>query len=319
MTVDGQPVMARYDPNFRAVLYTPDAPMTPGAHAVHCEVCFNETSRFIKDWQTKIASSPIADYPEPNSAQTVALHHFNQIRSALNLPPFSADRRFEAAAQDHSDYMAKNQVFGHGEEPGKPDFCGAEAHARLEQHGWGGPYWEGITFGSTDPDDAIQEMYDAPYHRLPFLQPGNGFFGFGVAHGRYTAEFSRASVPATVTSPADREIDVPTQWIPHEHPDPLQFHPELQNKGPLGYPIMLAQFNGGTGRLRIYVAELRDDQGNIVPSVMNYSGDDPNLQDAMIIIPTAPLEKGRGYRVVVQGYRTDGKRLDCRWEFRTQQ
>ena len=317
MTVDGQAVAAKYDSNFRAILFTPDSAMAAGSHRVHCEVTFNGTYKVEKDWSTVIEEHASSDFPPPVASQQAALEYTNRIRAVLHLPLFTSDPRFHIAAQKHSDYMAANQVFGHEEAQGMKRFVGITSHDRLETYGWGGPYWEGLALGSTDAGEAIQEMFDAPYHRMPFLQPGTGFFGFGEADGRFTAEFSRNSVYAIVTSPADGEDDVPTQWFPHEHPDPLMFHPELQNKGALGYPIMLAEFNGGMGRLRIFGAHLEDDKGQEVPTVMNYSGDDPNLTEAMIIIPEAPLEKGKSYHVTVKGVGTNGKPLYCRWQFKT--
>ena len=72
--------------------------------------------------------------------------------------------------------MAKNNVRGHAENPGESGFLAADPSSRL-----GKPWDSGVgvlgkihkrqrIFFSNDRE-AVHLIFDAPYHRVPFIQP----------------------------------------------------------------------------------------------------------------------------------------------------
>lgn len=318
MRVNGHKVDAKYDPASRSLEYTPSQPLSPGTAKVQCSVTFMDSYTFTRDWETPIVAGAVPSLPAANNEQMAALANANRLRSALALPPMVLDDRMNAAAQAHADYMMQNNAHGHNELSDRPGFCGEEVSDRLEAFGWGGPVWEGLTYGKPSPAISIRELFDAPYHRIPFLQPGTPQFGYGVNTGNAAAEVQDNKVSGVVVSPADGQEDVPSIWYCHESPSPLATHPETNPNQPVGYPIVLAEFGAGMAKIHVNSAQLLDSAGNPLPAMINTPENDPNLINALTIIPLAPLQDGGFYKVVVSAIGGRGTPIEKTWSFRTQ-
>lgn len=317
MEVNGASVDARYDPDFRSLRFTPSQPLSPGVYKVHCAVTFSGGYTFTKDWDATVGTGALGALPEPTGAQNEALDQVNKCRSALGLPAFVADPRLNVAAQAHAEYMTRNGTRGHTEKPTDPGFTGADPSGRLETYGWGGASWEGLTYGQPNVRQAIVELFDAPYHRLPFMEPGSEQFGFGISSGNATTEYEGSSLEAVTVSPSDGQADAPPSWFSHETPDPLAIHPEASKDRAVGYPIMLAQFGAGKNPLQVGSASLTDSAGKAVEIFINSPANDRNLSNSVVLIPTGPLKPGQLYKVTFSGTGINGNPLQKSWSFQT--
>jgi uncharacterized protein YkwD len=317
MDVNGSPVDAHYDPTTRSLTFTPNRPLPPGPIKIHCAVTFNSAFTFNRDWEASISPAAVGQLPVMNDQQKQALKAANEYREQLGLPDFIADDRLDTAAQAHANYMTQNNTRGHGERSNDPGFVGADPGARLEAFGWGGPSWEGLAYLVGDAHEAVRSLFEAPYHRVPFLQPGVQQFGFGINGFNAAAEFQACKEECVSLSPRDGETNVPTSWFSKEMPDPLAIHPEATHDSAVGYPIMLVQFSQRTGKLSINSAVVTDQNGIAITAFVNTPANDQNLTNAIVIIPTAPLKPGMQYKVSVAGTDMNGQPLQKSWSFQT--
>jgi len=316
MRIDGKSVPAVYDPDQRAVLYTPDKPLSAGTHRVECHVFMPKGVRFDQAWESRIASDAASALPAPVASQVEALAAINAIRKALDLPAMVGDDRMNIAALQHSRYLAKNKDFGHKEDPAKDGYFGTNASDRLAVYGWIGGCWEDVSYGTPNATEAVKGLFDAPYHRVPFLQPGVISCGAGFADQRLTLEFGASKEEDTVVSPADGQTDIPTSWRNFERPDPLRMH--RQTDGVTGYPIVLAQFGSRTQRLgTVLKARLFDSDGNEVPTWLNTPENDENLTTAAVLIPQRPLKPKVTYHYSFALKGSDGRTVSTSGIFTT--
>lgn len=316
MSIDGKSVPAVYDEDQRALQYTPDKPLSAGTHRVECHVFMPKGIRFDQAWESKISSDAASVLPAPVASQVEALAAINAIRKPLALPAMVSDDRMNAAALQHSRYLAKNKDFGHKEDPAKDGYSGSNASDRLAAYGWVGGCWEDVSYGTPNAAEAVKGLFDAPYHRVPFLQPGVIACGAGFADQRLTLEFGTARQEETVVSPADGQTDIPTRWRNFERPDPLRMH--RQSDGVTGYPIVLAQFGGRGQRLgTVLKARLFDSDGQEVPTWLNTPENDENLTNAAVLIPQRALKAKTTYQYSFAVKGPDGRTVNTSGIFTT--
>jgi len=314
LTLDGRRVEASYDPSARAVVHTPVSPLATGRHSVFCRITFENGATFTREWETRVADGPLTAFPAPAATQTGALRVANSYRKALGLPQFTADERLDYVAQLHSRYLTQNNAMGHGQIPGTPGFFGESGERRLASYGWIGASWEGVTFGAETPRLAVQDLFDAPYHRVPFLQPGPIAFGAGMDGRRTTLLFGANAATGTVVSPADGQQNVPLAWDKNERPNPLRVH---RVKAPIGYPIVLAHFDPDVRRIKVTSATLQTEDGHAVGFFLNTPDNDDHLTNAAILMPSAPLRPATTYRVTFVGTDDKGRPISAQSQFRT--
>jgi uncharacterized protein YkwD len=314
VTLDGKPVEASYDRATRAVVYTPARPLAPGPHLVECRVTFDDGRTMDEKWETRVAASSIDELPPADQGQREALAAANRLRARLNLPPFVGDDRLNLAALLHSQYLGRNGATGHRQDPNAPGYFGATAALRLEAYGFVGGSWEGIDFGSRTPTEAIRNLFDAPYHRIPFLQPGRVSFGSGF-HGQHlTAEFGLGDAEGTVVSPADGQTEVPTSWRNFERPDPLRAFPGAPKQ--VGYPIVVVR-HGRRPTMKVVSATLAGPEGENVPCYLTAGPKDESIAAGAILIPCRPLLPQTEYTVVFTETDERGAPRTYRAQFRT--
>lgn len=292
---------AIYSEAQRAVVYVCDRPLLPGDYRVSCQIQFARTQPTApREWTFTVASDAVADLPAPTSEQQDALSLANEYRRLLGLPDFVMDARLCAAAGAHSEYMDRNEQIGHAQQAGRVGFVARRSWERMAAFGYAGGSYENVEYGSPTRSSALQGLFDAPYHRIPFLQPGAPVFGAGFAGKATTVLFGTTEDEATICYPFDGQRNVPTHWDGNETPNPLRVH-GAQGRGPIGYPITLAYFSPAKTFPRVVSATLVAVQtGATVPCWINTPENDDFLKCAVVILPKSPLQPRTAYQVIVR-------------------
>lgn len=314
LTLDGKPVAAVYDERARAVTYTPREALESGVHKVYCRITFDNGAAFDQRWETRVAVSPLVSFPSPNALQQKALTTVNAFRGNLKLPAVTCDDRMNLAALQHSLYLATNRTTGHGEEPGRSGFLGKSGAERLEAYGWIGSSWEDVNVGAIDLRESITELFDAPYHRIPFMQPGTFDIGTGFEDSRLTVEFGTSPDSGVVISPSDGQKGVPCAWTNFESPNPLRFHGNAKRTG---YPIVCSVFGPELPKLNYVKASLVADGGHEVPCWLNSQDNDAYLTGAAVLFPQSPLKPNTRYIVRFSAQDDNGKPIEASAIFTT--
>ncbi len=345
IVLDGKRVSALYEPGQRAVVYNPPAPLAPGDHRVRCEVSVgSQGERTVREWSFVVSDDAIDALPATVTApEAAALRQANLLRARHGLGSLEFDGALQAAANAHTAYLVQNRAGGHAEERSRPGFSGATPRDRASAYG--AVYdaiAENVAVQSVAPARSLdvlaaratQDLFDAPYHRLAFLNPnlarlGAAFRSAQLDGGRaqetyQTLVFGGMNDPeaddATVLSPADGQTEVPVSWDGQEIPNPLRVHPEAEL--PTGYPLVFARFSprrsgDSTSALMVRSVSLRDPAGD-VPVLVNTPAKDPELMgQAVLIIPRRPLRPGTIYRVQVVAYSNTGQEISRSWKFTT--
>ncbi len=99
-----------------------------------------------------------------------AYSYLNKIRESVNMIPLKRNQFLETSAQNHADYLALNQIDGHDEESGRPNFTGCTPSNRAAYAGYPSLYvMENVSSGNPDFKDSIDSLMSAIYHRIGFL------------------------------------------------------------------------------------------------------------------------------------------------------
>jgi hypothetical protein len=249
----------------------------------------------------------------------------------------------------------------HVETPNAPNYSGKTPTDRADAAGYlGGDTWEDLTgyivaggLGAARAKAyAVQSLFDAPYHRIPFLRADVRDFGVGVSEGlfghtpapdgsvpislqRQMAQAVRGFVvldfgsrrpsvaaPASdaqpVVYPVAGQSDVPLAWLPDEDPDPLRMHrAEIARKAwgdrAVGYVVT---YLAPDGALQVLSAQLTTAAGQAVPCYVNTPENDDAIH-GVLLIPKQPLAPATAYTASVQATGADGRDISRRWSFTT--
>lgn len=328
MWLDGRPVTPAWD-DTGLVYYDPPGPLEPGAHHVRLTVRVVPgregyvyapvTSEFTI---TVTADAP-AVLPPAGAEGAAALAAVNRYRLTAGVSPVVLDARLSAAAALQASYLVANPdqvtVDAHRQTPSTPGFVAESAAGRARYYAYDGGTAEVINFKER-AEEAVAGWIDTLYHRVPLLHPGMREMGYGLAGddgltvnvavlGPYT------SADQTVRWPAPGQTGVPPLWDGLETPDPLA---GTGLSGPVGYPITLT-FGARPEQLRLTRWSLTEPDGPV--TVLPYDPErDPNLEDTVALIPTAPLRPGAQYTVAMAGEVDLGsgrQPFDYSWTFRT--
>lgn len=300
---------SRYDDG--AVRGTPNAPLAPGAYRVECRVQLEpEQEDATISWRFTVAPDAIASLPLVSTWAREALTTTNQLRAKLGLTPLRLDPRLCAAAEAHVLYLERNHQIGHGEQPGKPGFVGETALERAQTFGYLATLAEDVSYAEGSPEKIVRALFAAPYHRLPFLRPGPLLFGAGNKERSSGLLFGGDGTSGTVVSPGEGERGVPLTWRNDESPNPTRFWQGAPKV--LGYPIVLAHYDGPNTRLTVQQASLKTADGTAVPCLVNTPVRDSELRYACLLLPQAPLKPQTTYQVEVSA-----REVTRRWRFTT--
>lgn len=314
MTINGQDVRPKYDRAGRALTYTPSQPLDEGTYSVECKVIVDDFMPVTKSWKFKIAAGAAEGLPSPSGDQVREVSEINRLRGLMGLPDLEIDPRLCAAAMAHTNYLSVNNLTGHYQRAGDPSFVGVSPGDRLDAFGYSDGSWEGVDYGRQSDLTSINRLFDAPYHRLPFLQPGSTVVGAGSMPCHMTLEFGMSATSGVVVSPADGQRDIKTSWHGPESPDPLAMHGV---DGVVGYPIVFSYFSPQQEKIVVEKATLRTALGDLVPFYLNSPDNDKELNFAALVIPKSPLKPRTGYTVSVDAHTASGKDISQTWRFVT--
>lgn len=229
------------------------------------------------------------------AVQADMLQTLNDHRSAVGAPMIGADGRANAAAQNHANYSSANGYMGHYETSGLPYYTGYGPHDRLVAAGWSTTFVSEVATGGGSAVAGVNQLWDAPYHRLGMMHPNSVSTGWGYSAigsrgsvvGDFVYDFSQRPVNY-VRSPAAGQSGIPTSWGGGESPNPLP----AGVSGPVGYPIMVVYSAGQNVTMR--AAEVVAPDGSRLPI---YYAQQQFEYDYQVIIPQKPLAAGTTYHV----------------------
>jgi uncharacterized protein YkwD len=314
MTLNGRRVHARYAAADRAALYTPEEPLPAGQYDVHCAVMLGDGEPFERDWSFVIVRGAARSLPQPDQDPQRALDVANGYRRVMGLPDLRLDTALCASADAHSRYLSANNEFGHYEAPSHQAFIGRDLLERSAAFGYSGGGYEDVSYGSTSAAVSVGRLFDAPYHRLPFMQPGSPDFGMGRAGRQTTLEFGLSEDEGVSVYPAADQTGVPLAWDGGEVPDPLAVH---RARGRSGYIISFAYFAPDAPPIELESATLTDSYGRRVPCFVNSPANDSHLPNGVFLIPVDPLRPNTTYTADVRAASADGRDISRRWSFTT--
>jgi len=237
----------------------------------------------------------------------------NQFRYAVGSPTVPADPRLTQAAQNHANYNSANGILGHFETAGLPYYTGYSARDRLIAQGWTTSFVSEVATGGSELG-GVQQLWDAPYHRLGLMHPNATTIGWGHSElngrqsnvGDIVYNFGIRPVEF-VRSPANMQTNIPTSWSGHESPSPVP----SGTSGPYGYPIMVVYSAGQSVQFR--AAELYGPNGVRLPF---YVAPQQFEYDYQVIVPQGPLATNATYHVRFD-ITVAGTWLTNEWNFST--
>jgi uncharacterized protein YkwD len=230
-----------------------------------------------------------------SAVQLDMLQTLNDHRASVGAPTVGADARVNAASQNHANYSSANNYMGHYETSGLAYYTGYSARDRLIATGWTTSFVSEVATGGPTGIAGVNQLWDAPYHRLGMMHPNSVSSGWGFSTvgsrpstvGDFVYDFSQRPVQF-VRSPAAGQTGIPTSWSGGESPSPLP----AGVSGPVGYPIMVV-YSAGQG-VTMRAAEIVAPGGSRVPI---YYAPQQFEYDYQVIIPQKPLAAGTTYHV----------------------
>jgi uncharacterized protein YkwD len=248
------------------------------------------------------------------AVQADMLQTVNDHRFAVGAPAIAADARVNTAAQNHANYNSANGITGHYEAAGLPYYTGYGPRDRLTAAGWTTSFVSEVATGGSSAIAGVNQLWDAPYHRLGMMHPNAVSTGWGYSTlgsrastvGDLVYDFSQRAV-SYVRSPAAGQVGIPTSWSGQESPNPLP----AGVSGPVGYPIMVVYSGGQTVTMR--AAELVAPDGSRLPI---YYAPQQFEYDYQVIVPQRPLTAGVTYHVRFD-INVNGVMTTNEWSFTT--
>ena len=249
-----------------------------------------------------------------SAVQADMLQTLNDHRNAVGAPTIAADARVNASAQNHANYSSANNYMGHFETSGLPYYTGYSARDRLAAAGWSTTFVSEVATGGSSGVAGVNQLWDAPYHRLGMMHPNSVASGWGYSTagsrgstvGDFVYDFSQRPVDF-VRSPSAGQTGIPTSWSGQESPNPLP----LGVSGPVGYPIMVVYSAGQNVTMR--AAEIVAPNGSRLPI---YYAPQQFEYDYQVITPQQPLASGTTYHVRFD-INVNSQMVTNEWDFTT--
>jgi hypothetical protein len=314
-TLNGSPVPSEYSATESCAFGKLSNALAPGVYTVGCDVECDDGSVFHNDWSFTVLPSAVKELPPPTPAQVRACERANSFRRLAGLPDFHIDSRLCAAAVAHTKYLHRNSVFSHEEQESQAGFIGAHPGDRVVAYGYDNSSFEDLASTTEEfSDTLIDELFHAPYHRVPFLQPGTPDFGVALDQDIAALEFGATGTIQEVHYPVDGQQDVPLVFTNNEQPDPLRIHGV---GGETGYVITLFYFTPTDERMTVKSATLTLKDGTPVPCYVNTPANDDALKNGVLIIPKKYLKPLTTYTAAVEATTTSGETISRRWSFTT--
>lgn len=246
------------------------------------------------------------------SAEVDVRNFVDQIRREHGLPAVRANQSLQRAAESHVAYMVRNETAGHGQSPDGAGFTGRTPGDRARHFGYVGANSEAVGWGDLGAGEMMRGLFEAPYHRVLFLQPSAPDFGSAFAEGAICLKFGGAQGSGAVVSPPNGARGVRGFWDGIESPDPLR---NTNLRGPVGYPIVLAVFGREAEGFRSIDARIVGPGGRVA-AIVRTPATDQFSQDTVIVIPSKPLLPSTTYTVTFN-YANAGGEKTARTTFAT--
>lgn len=323
MELDGARVNVNYDEKRHRFFYQPTAPLKAGAHQVKLYLGFMGYQVWTHSWTFTVNAQALTSFPKATSDQLTALQAVNDYRKLLGIQELTLNNSLSLAATGHAKYMDLNDLFSHYEIKGKSGFFGEDVGDRTQYYGFSNGVYEDISEQyDASPINAVDGLFDAPYHRIPFMDPDVNEFGYGQKGFFHALNFGVADPQeAFVTYPTADGKNIPAQWNGNEIPDPLR-----NAKGivyPVGYPIMAGIYGPSVNRVEYVSGKLvRNSDGKELAIQVNSAPADEHLTREVIMIPILPLSANETYTVEMQlnAVSPDGSKTSKykKWSFTTE-
>jgi hypothetical protein len=236
----------------------------------------------------------------------------DQIRRDHGLPAVKPNPALQQAAESHVLYMVANETAGHSQTPDGRGYTGRTPGDRARHFGYVGANSEAVGWGDLGAREMMRGLFEAPYHRVLFLQPSAPDFGSAFADGAMCLKFGGASGSGAVVSPPNGAHGVRAFWDGIEAPDPLR---STNLRGPVGYPIVLAVFGREADQFRSIDARIVGPNGRVQAIVLT-PATDKHADDTVIVIPHKPLLPATTYTVTFN-YANAGGEKTARTTFAT--
>lgn len=325
--LNGNPISVNYDAKRETFYYKPSKPLT-GVNSVYAKIKLKNWSNMIEEsWTFTISNNSLNSLPKPNLNQNTAINFANDYRYLLDLPLYEFDYSLNYSAQKHSEYQKNLNVFSHFQTSGTQGFFGETVKDRANYYGFYGATAEDISYQSSPSiQEAVDSLFAAPYHRIPFLIPSFSYYGYGSSGYYHVLNFGSQIEEAAqwVAYPIDNQMDVPIAWENYETPNPLRFYTNAPKK--VGYPIVAGIYGENVTDVTLKSAKLFDKDGLEVPVYLNSpkatGGNDEELDSETFIIPMQPLNLNSTYKVnVILEAKVDNivTTYDKTWYFITEQ
>lgn len=320
---------ATYDPVSAKYVYQPKEDLTPGTYSARLSFGFSGYEPVQMNWSFTVVQGAVTLSSETSQEQQAGLKAINDYRVKMGLTQVKFSNALNIAAQKHAQYLSQNNIDPiktsvslHDEDPTLPGYIGKSLKERAQFIGYTRASSEDVAYNRVSLVEAIDSLFDAPYHRTPFMVPGLVEIGVYKEGPYHVIEFgfSDGVAPELVVSPGSNDVYVPTIFDGHETPDPMRNHTEAAY--PVGYPIMASIHGPDVKKVKLDEAELRDESGNAVSLLKNEPGIDDHLDTEVILMPSKPLELDTTYTAKVKLTATmkDGttKPYAKEWTFRTE-
>jgi uncharacterized protein YkwD len=291
---------------------------------------------------------------ETEKEEESALTYLNQLRKGAGLIPFTSQKELKDAAQNHADYLIKNNAIGHFQDENKSLFTGMYASSRIIHTGYKTPLViENVSSNNQNYKESIDGLFSAIYHRLAFLDFQSDEIGIGIRQNRNnkskTAFVYDMSAKALNQLYKEKNFTDPKKgYIPHnvlakalarhknenakivtypfanqkdipaaffdELPDPLPSHSVS------GFPISVSFNQALFKKVKLLKFELFNSEGQRIDDTLIYDHkSDPNQRlnrFDFVLFPLKRLDWNSQYQVKFIAL-ADGKRIEKNWLFNT--
>jgi uncharacterized protein YkwD len=326
--LNGKEVPVTYNASTLTFRYTPDQPLSPGNYEARLVIEYDGYKPLSNTWSFTVAGNALASLPAAfTSGQLSGIAAVNDYRLIYGLPQLTVNASLMAAAEKHAQYLSDNNidpsaVSMHDENASLPGYIGATLGDRARFVGYTGGVAEDVSYHSGSLVESIDSLFDAPYHRIPFLDPAVKEIGIAQEGDFVDIEFGvePLKTPELLVTPAPGDAYVPTAFDGHEDPDPLRLHTSASY--PVGYPLMASVSGSNVKTVTLQTAKLTDASGNDVKLLINDPGSDDHLDNEIILMPEKPLAYDATYNasVTVTAQMTDGssRQFEKTWSFHTE-
>ena len=289
-----------------------------------------------------------------NTEEEAALKYLNELRSKAGLVSFTLNSQLKKAAQNHGDYLMKNNTIGHFEDENKSLFTGMYASERIIHSGYATPLViENVSSNNQNYKESIDGLFAAIYHRMAFLDFQVDEIGIGIRQNENdkikTAFVYDMSAKALNKLYKDRNFKNPKEgYIPnhllakaldiHRNENstvvtypfknqkdvPAAFFDELPDPLPeyhvSGFPISISFNQRVFKKVELLKFELYNNDGALVTDTLTYDHKtDPNQRlnkFDYVLFPLTRLDWNSQYQVKFVAM-VDGEKVEKDWSFKT--